>query len=118
MDLVDRLTVPGTCALVQASAGLVTCHRAAEFAGLAPTQAATAALSRSAWERHFRKPDQWAFGIGYPETVHALFEELLSEPEVARLVDRFKIAILEREESLFGAAPPSPPPEAGATCGR
>ena len=68
IDVVDRLSVPGTCALVQAS-GLVTCHSALNLLAWHLRKPQLLLYPRSAWERHIRVPDQWAFGIGYPETV-------------------------------------------------
>jgi len=88
IDAVDRLSVPGVCALVQASAGLVTAHSALNLLAWHLRKPQVLLYPRSAWERHIRKPDQWAFGIGYPETVHGCFEDL-TEGRVRELGHRF-----------------------------
>jgi len=93
VDVVDRLSVPGTCALVQASAGLVTCHSALNLLAWHLRKPQLLLYPRSAWERHIQVPDQWAFGIGYPETVHAAFEDCKEWPQIASLVDRFEAVL-------------------------
>jgi hypothetical protein len=124
LDLVDRLSVPGTCALLQASAGLVTCHSALNLLAWHLRKPQLLLYPRSVFERHIAKPDQWAFGIGYPETVHALFEDCLGEIEVRLLVERFMAIIWKQRGLIFGPLKPlrgptsSTPLAAGATCGR
>jgi glycosyltransferase involved in cell wall biosynthesis len=113
VDVVDRLSVPGTCALVQASAGLVTCHSALNLLGWHLRKPQLLLYPRSAWERHIRVPDQWAFGIGYPETVHAAFEDCTEWPQIASLVDRFE-AVLNHWNHLQ----PHAASAAGETCGQ
>jgi len=113
IDVVDRLSVPGTCALVQASAGLVTCHSALNLLGWHLRKPQLLLYPRSAWERHIRVPDQWAFGIGYPETVHAAFEDCTEWPQIASLVDRFE-AVLNHGNHLK----PHAASAAGETCGQ
>ncbi len=110
VDLVDKLSVPGTCALVQASAGLVTCHSALNLLAWHLRKPQLLLYPRSAWERHMRKPDQWAFGIAYPETVHAAFEDC-RVGGVEWLVERFA--------KILGSAPLSGAvPTAGGASGR
>jgi len=113
VDVVDRLSVPGTCALVQASAGLVTCHSALNLLAWNLRKPQLLLYPRSAWERHIRVPDQWAFGIGYPETVHAAFEDCTEWPQIASLVDRFE-AVLNHGNNLK----PHAASAAGETCGQ
>jgi hypothetical protein len=78
---------------VQASAGLVTCHSALNLLAWHVRKPQLLLYPRSAWERHMRVPDQWAFGIGYPETVYAAFEDLQGWPQIASLVDQFEAVL-------------------------
>lgn len=84
IDAVDHLTVPGTAKLVQASAGLVTCHSALNILGWVLHKPQLLLYPHSVYERHIQHKDQWAFGIDQPESIHAEFDAFTPE-----LVDRF-----------------------------
>ena len=71
----------------------MTCHSALNLLGWHLRKPQLLLYPRSAWERHIRVPDQWAFGIGYPETVHAAFEDCTEWPQIASLVDRFEAVL-------------------------
>lgn len=79
IDLVDQLSVPGTAALVQASAGLVTCHSALNLLAWHLRKPQLLLYPPFVFERHFKNKDQWAFGADFPETVHGLFEDYQPE---------------------------------------
>jgi glycosyltransferase involved in cell wall biosynthesis len=73
IDAVDRLSVPGTAKLLQASVGLVTCHSALNLLGWYLHTPQLLLYPESVFHRHIARPDQWAFGINFPETVHCQF---------------------------------------------
>jgi glycosyltransferase involved in cell wall biosynthesis len=104
IDAVDRLSVPGSCALVQASAGLVTAHSALNLLAWHLRKPQLLLYPRSAWERHMRVPDQWAFGIAYPETVHASFEDCEEGNVVNLLLERFEIVMRNLEPHIAAPA--------------
>jgi len=87
VDLVDRLSVPGVCRLVQTSVGMVTCHSALNLLGWHLRKPQLLLYPQSVWERHFERPDQWGFGLGFPETVHAEFS-LMTVDHVTRFLEQ------------------------------
>ena len=75
LDLVDRLSVPGTALAVTGAAALVCCHSALNLLAWHLRRPQFLLYPKSVDERHMRRPDEWSFGIGYPECRHALFED-------------------------------------------
>lgn len=79
IDAVDHLTVPGTTKLVQASAGLITCHSALNILAWQLHKPQLLLYPRSVYERHIVPKDQWAFGVDQPQTIHAQFDDFTPE---------------------------------------
>lgn len=75
LNLIDKLTVPGTALLVRNCAGLVTCHSALNLLGWLEDKPQLLAYPTSVYERHFRRRDQWSFGADREETVHCTFDQ-------------------------------------------
>lgn len=83
INLVDQLSVPGTCELIRGSRGLVTCHSA--FSMLAwRMKKPTLVLYPKALQKHFILQDGYSCGVEHGRTVHGLFEEYSIEMQ-----DRF-----------------------------
>ena len=90
LNLVNRLSVPGTAWLVQVCAGLVTCHSALNILAWHERVPQLLLYPHSVWERHIQHRDQWAFGVDYPECFHVDFGDVASNPDVfAGLFSRF-----------------------------
>lgn len=75
VNLVDRLTVPGTLRLLEGSAGLVTCHSALNLAAWHMRKPQLLLYPKSVYSRHFVKGDQWSFGRSFRETYHACWDD-------------------------------------------
>jgi predicted O-methyltransferase YrrM len=79
INLIDKLTVPGTAKLLQDASGLVTCHSALNILGWYLRVPQLLLYPDSVYRTHIIHKDPWAFGIDFPETVHAQFEEFSPE---------------------------------------
>ncbi len=75
LDLIDRLSVPGTAWLVQQAAGVVCCHSSINMLAWMERRPQLLLYPRSLYETFIRPRTQWAVGIDYPETVHGLFDD-------------------------------------------
>lgn len=73
INMIDRLTVPGTCFLLNHSLGLVTGHTALLMLAWRLRKPVLCLYPKSVVERHFRKPDRWSSGIDNGYTIHGLF---------------------------------------------
>lgn len=73
-DLIDQLSVPATAQVIQACAGLVTCHSALNILAWHLRKPQLLLYPESVEARHFRRPDQWSFGAKFPETFHGRFD--------------------------------------------
>ncbi len=81
INLIDKLTIPGTAALVQEASGLITAHSSLNILGWCERISQLLLYPQSVLDRHMPngKPDQWLYGIGFPETVHTKFEDFKIE---------------------------------------
>lgn len=81
INLIDRLSTPGTAFLLSRATGIVTCHSALSLLGWYMAKPMLLLYSKPSYERHIvprngrKGPDQWAFGIENGRTVHCLFEQ-------------------------------------------
>jgi hypothetical protein len=100
VDLIDRLTVPATAVLLQRACGLVTCHSALNILGWHLHKPQFLLYPKEVYERHIRRKDEWSFGIGRKETVHARFGD-----ERMEMVSRF-IGLLKTEAALVEEGAP------------
>lgn len=113
VNLIDKLSVPGSCLAVQRSVAVVTCH--SSMNAIAWQERKPQLLLYPDWtrHRHFLKRDQWSFGMYYPETFQATLEHGYGV-EVA--IDNFFSYL----KQAFGKVPDLPPtipypPEAQST---
>ncbi|HEX8913935.1 MAG TPA: TylF/MycF/NovP-related O-methyltransferase, partial [Humisphaera sp.] len=77
IDLIDKLSVPGTAEAVRRSRGVVSCHSAINLLGWHLRKPQLLLYPQSVVDRHFRHHprDQWSFGLDREETVHAEFAQ-------------------------------------------
>lgn len=75
-NLVDKLSLPGTCHLVQQAAGLVTTHSSLNLLGWCENRPQLLVYPQNVLDRHVHQGlyDQWLFGANRPTTTHGLFE--------------------------------------------
>ena len=89
IELIDRLTVPGTARLVQEAAGVVCCHSSINMLASMERKAQLLLYPQSLFETFFRPRTQWAAGIDYAETVHGQFDEYDTQ-----MMERFLLRIV------------------------
>jgi hypothetical protein len=75
VELVDRLTVPGTARLVQQAAGVVCCHSSISMLAWMERKPVLLLYPESTYETFIQPRTLWALGVDYPETVHGRFDE-------------------------------------------
>jgi ADP-heptose:LPS heptosyltransferase len=75
INLVDQLSVPGTAVLLQGALGLVTCHSALNILGWHLGIPQLLLYPEAVRDRHFRRKDQWSFGVDNGKTWHSTFQE-------------------------------------------
>jgi hypothetical protein len=76
LDAIDKLSVPGTAWLLQHAAGLVTCHSSMNLLGWFLRKPQLLLYPEEVHRQHIQRgANKWAFGIGYPETIHGRFSE-------------------------------------------
>ena len=91
INLIDKLSVPGTLRILEMSQGLVTCHSALNLAGWHMRKPQLLLYPQSVKERHFLRRDQWAFGADFPETSHACWDDPGAvAPATRKFIERFK----------------------------
>lgn len=78
-NMIDRLSVPGTAAIVQNSLGVICCHSSMSILSWQEQKPTLLLYPQSVKEKHINNRDQWVFGIDYPTTVHAEFSEFTTE---------------------------------------
>jgi len=81
LNLIDKLSVPGTAYLVQQCKGLVTAHSALNLLGWHEHKPQLLLYPQSVVNRHSHRRadglmqwDQWMFGANRPNTQHTVFE--------------------------------------------
>lgn len=75
VDLIDRLSVPGTVEVVKRAKAVLSCHSCLLLASWYERKPVFTAYPRFYAESDFWRPSPFSFGKDYPETVHMLFEE-------------------------------------------
>lgn len=112
LDLVDRLSVPGTARLLEGAAGLITCHSALNLLAWRLRKPQLLLYPGAVFERHIRPRDAWAFGADYPECFHGLF----GAPDILSRAGRF-LDSLEPDSRPGGpeTRPPGPATRARIT---
>lgn len=63
IDLVGFLSVPATLDLVAKASGVITCHSAVNMMAWYQQRRQLLLYPNHVLERHFRRPDQWSFGV-------------------------------------------------------
>lgn len=97
VDMIDKLTVPGVCQLIQDAAGIVCCHSSVNILAWLLRKPQLLLYPQSVYERHIANHDEWAFGIDYPECRHTIFGNL----EIMQMAEEFFREI--GEDNLIGA---------------
>jgi hypothetical protein len=94
INFTDKLTVPGTAALVQNCAGLVATHSALNMLGWMERVTQLLLYPQVVLDSHMKEgnPDRWMAGASFPETVHNLFSNYTDE-----MFDKF-MAIAESRQ--------------------
>ena len=103
IDLIDRLSVPGTARLVQQAAGIVCCHSSVSMLAWMERKPQLLLYPRALFEAFIQPRTQWAVGIDYPETVHGLFDD-----DRAPLMERFVRAVASACGQSLGRPPAAP----------
>lgn len=85
--LINRLSLPGTCKLLEGASGLVTCHSALSMLAFLIHKPQLLLYPEEVRHRHFLQPDMWSFGASESICVHGTFEDF--EKNGAEMVDRF-----------------------------
>ncbi|MCI0528777.1 MAG: hypothetical protein L0Y56_15165 [Nitrospira sp.] len=92
IDMVDRLTVPGTIELIARSRGVVCCHSAICLIAWYLKKPVFLLYPNDVKEREFNRPaHQYTIGKDFPTTIHLEFDD-------------YKRAILDRFINLVGKA--------------
>ena len=89
LDMVDKLSIPATAKLVEGSAGVITSHSALNILAWHLRKPQLLLYPQSVVDRHRMgpNPDEWMFGIEFPETTHCLFDQY-TEQHVQRFVEK------------------------------
>lgn len=87
LDLVDDLSLPGVCKLVQGATGVVCCHSMVSMLCWLEKIPQLLLYPQEVLERHFRSVDMWSWGATNGLTVHATFDEFSLRPQ--EYIDRF-----------------------------
>lgn len=90
INLIDRLTVPGSVLALRKSAAMVTCHSSMNIVGWFERKPQFLCYSESTRIAHFIKKDHWSFGGDFPETEHMLFDKYTEARFQAFLRKHFK----------------------------
>lgn len=75
INLVDKLSVPGTLNLLDKSCGLITCHSALNIYGWYKRLPTLLLYPQETYNEHFKTSNEWSFGKDFPETIHKKFTE-------------------------------------------
>lgn len=102
-NLIDRLTAPGACELVRRCSAIITCHSSMNIVGWWERKPQLLLYPDEVRVRHFLKKDSWSFGMDFPDTFMATFEDA---PGVAAAVENFFAYLPQIAE----AKPPPPVP--------
>ncbi len=103
IDLIDRLSVPGTATLVQQAAGVVCCHSSINMLAWMERKPQLLLYPRSLYETFIRPRTQWAVGIDYPETVHGQFDDVGTP-----LMERFLMTVESATGQVLGRPTAAP----------
>jgi hypothetical protein len=90
INLVDKLTVPGSVLALRKAAAMVTCHSSMNIVGWFERKPQFLCYSESTRIAHFIKHDHWSFGANFPETDHMLFSQYSTSRFLAFLRKNFK----------------------------
>ncbi len=88
IDLIDRLTVPGTARLVQLAAGVVCCHSSINMLAAMERKPQLLLYPESIFETFIRPRTIWAAGIDDADTVHGRFDDYNT-----RMTERFLMRV-------------------------
>lgn len=75
LDLVDDLSLPGVCKLVQGATGVVCCHSMVSMLCWLEKIPQLLLYPQEVLERHFRSVDMWSWGANAGHCVHGTFDE-------------------------------------------
>lgn len=80
INLIDKLTVPGTIELVARSRGVFCCHSAICLISWYLKKPVFLTYPKHVWEREFKKPPhQYTLGKDWPTTIHLEFEKYTNQ---------------------------------------
>ncbi len=98
VDLVDKLSVPGVCRLVQEADGLITCHSALNILGWLERVPQLLLYPPHVRDGHISSRDQWGFGVDFPECVHAEFSDFRLDPDgyIERFVKQVRANVVKK----------------------
>lgn len=102
INLIDRLSVPGSLQLIRNCTAMVTGHSALNIAGWWERKPQLLLYPEQVRQFHFMKKDQWSFGKEYPDTFQAVLEDSYG---VKMAVDNF----LAHMRFVAGQLPPMAP---------
>lgn len=90
IDLIDRLSVPGTVEVVKRATAVLSCHSCLLLAAWYERKPAFAAYPLFYAESDFWRPSPFSFGKDYPESEHMLFEDYKPQRFAAFLERNFR----------------------------
>lgn len=90
VNLIDKLSVPGTVEVVKKARAILSCHSCLLLAAWYERKPAFTAYPRFYAESDFWRPSPFSFGKDYPETEHMLFEDYKPQRFIAFLERNFR----------------------------
>lgn len=74
INMIDKLTVPGTAAYIKNSIALVTCHSSLNILGWHMNKPQLLLYPEQERKEFFTDNNEWSFGKDFPNTVHCTFD--------------------------------------------
>lgn len=90
VNLIDRLTIPGTAIVLKRCSAMLSCHSALNILGWFERKPQFLCYPESIRRLHFsrQEPDLWSFGKDYPETRHMTFDRFTPQ-SFGRFLDEY-----------------------------
>jgi len=87
IDLINKLSIPGTLNLIKMSVGLITCHSALNLYAWHINKPQLLLYPEDVKNRHFLVKDQWSFGKDFENTVHCTFDNYNMAEHLSKFIN-------------------------------
>lgn len=87
VNLINKLTVPGTLKLISMSSGLITCHSALNIYAWHIKKPQLLLYPDEVFERHFKVVDEWSFGKDFKNTIHTTFDNFNMAKDLSKFIN-------------------------------